>query len=199
MRKIEREPNGCGIFRPGQDLVAAGYIGKAGMKAALKYKRNELDSRFFAAFLRQIEEKAEEQWNITPELLAGCGATEWEYVTEGGIFAALWNISGAYEQGICVELLKIPVQQELIEICELFDLNPYRLFGGGGCVVAAAGNGGDLVRELGKHGIPAVWIGKVEDGIGRKIVTGAGTGFLERPRPDEICKLTGGLPSDQAE
>lgn len=28
MRKIEREPNGAGIFRPGQDLVVAGTIGK---------------------------------------------------------------------------------------------------------------------------------------------------------------------------
>ena len=28
MRKIEREPNGAGIFRPGQDLVVAGTVGK---------------------------------------------------------------------------------------------------------------------------------------------------------------------------
>ena len=35
MRKIEREPNGAGIFRPGQDLVVAGTIGKNGVKAAL--------------------------------------------------------------------------------------------------------------------------------------------------------------------
>lgn len=46
---------------------------------------------------------------------------------EGGILAALWNISGAYEQGISFSLLKIPVSQEIIEVCELFDLNPYRL------------------------------------------------------------------------
>ena len=26
MRKIEREPNGAGIFKPGQDLVVAGPI-----------------------------------------------------------------------------------------------------------------------------------------------------------------------------
>ena len=35
MRKIEREPNGAGIFRPGQDLVVAGTVGKNGVKAAL--------------------------------------------------------------------------------------------------------------------------------------------------------------------
>ena len=29
MRKIDRIPNGSGIFRPGQDLAVAGSIGKA--------------------------------------------------------------------------------------------------------------------------------------------------------------------------
>ena len=47
MRKIEREPNGAGIFKPGQDLVVAGTVGKNGVKAALsaKEKRYQPDSR----------------------------------------------------------------------------------------------------------------------------------------------------------
>ena len=47
MRKIEREPNGAGIFRPGQDLVVAGTVGKNGVKAALSAKEKEIsaDSR----------------------------------------------------------------------------------------------------------------------------------------------------------
>lgn len=188
MRKIEREPNGRGIFRPGQDLVVAGAIGKAGAKAVLANKTEILASRFHPAFLSRLEAAAEEKINMTPEFLAQSGATEWEDIEEGGILAALWNISGAYEQGISFSLLKIPVVQEIIEVCELFDLNPYRLRSGE-CVLIAADHGQHMVENFAERGVRAAVIGKVERGIARKMTGVGGTGFLERPQPDEILKL----------
>jgi len=188
MRKIERTPNGSGIFRPGQDLVVAGAIAKAGAKAALEKKRPVFESRFRSAFLDRLESAVNEKLNLTPELLSQLGATEWEYVNEGGVLAALWNISGAYEQGISFSLLKMPVKQEIIEACELFDLNPYRLRSGE-CVLLAADHGPDLVEKLAKEGVHASVIGKVEHGIARRMTGISGTGYLERPQPDEILKL----------
>ena len=189
MRKIEREPNGTGRFAPGQDLVIAGVIAKEGAKAALKQKREVLESRFCGAFLRKLEESLEEKLNLNPEVLLSLGATEWEEVKEGGILAALWNLSGAYEQGISFSLLKIPVRQEIIEVCELFDLNAYRLRSGE-CMLIAADHGGNLVYGLEAMGIRAAVIGRVEPGISRKMTGAGGTGVLERPQPDEILKIT---------
>lgn len=190
MRKIERQPNGRGIFKPGQDLVVAGAIGKAGVRTAIVERKEELLGRFTEDFIREALALTEPKMNLTPELLDSFGATEWEYVEEGGILAALWNISGAYEQGIQVELLKLPVRQELIEICEFFDLNPYRLKSGE-CFIVVSDHGWDLLKKFKDHGIEAEVAGKVEKGIARKIVTAGGTGFLERPQPDEIYKITG--------
>lgn len=189
MRKIEREPNGTGRFAPGQDLVIAGAIAKEGAQAALKQKREVLESRFCGAFLRKLEESMEEKLNLNPEILMSLGATEWEEVKEGGILAALWNLSGAYEQGISFSLLKIPVRQEIIEVCELLDLNPYRLRSGE-CMLIAADHGGNLVYGLEAMGIRAAVIGRVEPGISRKMTGAGGIGFLERPQPDEILKIT---------
>lgn len=189
MRKIEREPNGTGRFAPGQDLVIAGAIAKEGAQAALKQKRELLESRFCGAFLRKLEESMEEKLNLNPEILMSLGATEWEEVKEGGILAALWNLSGAYEQGISFSLLKIPVRQEIIEVCELLDLNPYRLRSGE-CMLIAADHGGNLVYGLEAMGIRAAVIGRVEPGISRKMTGAGGIGFLERPQPDEIQKIT---------
>ena len=189
MRKIEREPNGTGRFVPGQDLVIAGAIAKEGAKAALVWKKEALESRFCAAFLRKLEESLEEKLNLNSEILMSLGASEWEDVEEGGILAALWNLSGAYEQGISFSLLKIPVRQEIIEVCELLDLNPYRLRSGE-CLLIAADHGGDLVTGLAARGSRAAVIGKVEPGITRKMTGAGGTGFLERPQPDEILKIT---------
>ena len=95
------------------------------------------------------------------------GVTEWEYVEEGGILAALWNLSGAYEQGISFSLLKIPVSQEIIEVCELFDLNPYRLRSGQ-CVLMVSDHGWDLAERLWEMGAEAAVIGKVERGSPEK-------------------------------
>ena len=46
-----------------------------------------------------------------------------------------------------------------------------------------------MVRALEVHGIRAAVIGKVEKGIARKMTGVGGTGYLERPQPDEIYKL----------
>lgn len=116
------------------------------------------------------------------------GAAEWEYIEEGGVLAALWRLSGAYEQGISFSLLKIPVNQEIIEACELFDLNPYRLWCGE-CVLIVADHGQDMVLSLKEKGIRAAVIGKVEKGIARKMTGIGGTGYLERPQPDEVYKI----------
>lgn len=188
MRKIEREPNGLGKFVPGQDLVVAGAIAKKGTRAAADKKIEVLETRFSGLFMRNLDAALDEKLNLTPERMASAGATEWEYIEKGGILAALWNLSGAYGQGITFSLLEFPVRQEIIEVCELLDLNPYRLWSGE-CVLMAADHGEDLVANLAADGIRAKVIGKVEKGIARKMTGVGGTGYLERPQPDEIYKL----------
>ena len=76
MRKIEREPNGAGIFRPGQDLVVAGTIGKNGVKAALSAKEKEISARFPEWFVKRIREQADKKLELTPELFDACGETD---------------------------------------------------------------------------------------------------------------------------
>ncbi len=46
---------------------------------------------------------------------------------EGGVLAGLWKMAEASEIGLFADLRKIPVRQETIEICERFNLNPYKL------------------------------------------------------------------------
>ena len=189
MRKIDREPNGCGRFVPGQDLVVAGAIAKKGARAAVDKNRAMLESRFSGLFMWKLDEALNETLSLTPERMESAGATEWEYIEEGGILTALWNLSGAYGKGITFSILKFPVRQEIIEVCELLDLNPYRLWSGE-CILMAADHGEDLVAKLAEDGIFAKVIGKVEKGIARKMTGVGGTGYLERPQPDEIYKIT---------
>lgn len=186
MRRIERD--NTGLLRPGQDLVVAGFAGLAGTLWIVKEKKEELLHRFSEAYLDRILdydnaeiEKALSEWKKY-------GAAECEPAGQGGILKALWDLSGAYMTGICFRLRSIPIKQETVEICERYELNPYRLFSSG-CFVLTAENGGDLVRELKKDQIPASVIGKVTEGIGRIVEHEEGRGFLDRPTEDELHKI----------
>ncbi|MBS6644685.1 MAG: AIR synthase [Clostridiaceae bacterium] len=176
-----------GSMNPGQDLVVTGYIGEAGTARIISEKRQELLGRFSPGFLDQSQENRNmtggnlEQWEQF-------GATECETVGEGGIMAALWNLSGAYEVGIEFWLRQIPVRQKTIEICEFYDLNPYRLLSDG-CVILVCDNGYHTMTRLKDAGIPAQVIGTVNRGLKREIYNGEGRGFLDRPQRDELYKV----------
>lgn len=105
------------------------------------------------------------------------------------MLAALWNLSGIFNAGIDVDLRLFPIRQITVEICEFYELNPYRLLCGN-CAVMAADRGGQLVRRLGAQGIPAAVIGCVTEGIARQVRHGEeAAGYLERPKPDELLKI----------
>lgn len=56
-------------------------------------------------------------------------------VTEGGIFGALWEMAEASGVGLDIDLKKIPIRQETIEICEVYDINPYLLISSGAMLI----------------------------------------------------------------
>lgn len=199
MRKIIRENHGT--MKPGQDLVIAGYIGQEGARIIACAREEELRQWFSKDYIEQIKTNRDvealtgnlEQWREF-------GATECEPIGEGGVYTALWNLSGAYKVGIEFQLLQIPIKQETVEVCERYDVNPYRLYSEN-CVLLVADNGGHLVRALEEKGIPAVVIGRVNPGIKREILHGRpgtvspdeteeeGRGYLDRPARDELYKV----------
>ena len=205
MRRIERESRGT--LRPGQALVTAGYAGLAGSRRIAAERAEELAQWFSSAYIERLQRDGREAEIPAPSAArsgragmrgnspaahlpdwTALGAAEWEEAGEGGIYTALWNLSGAYGTGFTVDLRKIPVKQGTIEICERYELNPYRLLSRG-CVVLAADNGEGLVRRLAAEGIAAAVIGYVREGIAREVTYGEVRGFMERPREDEICRL----------
>lgn len=183
MRLIEREPRG--YLTAGQDLVMAGYAGWEGSGRIAREREPELLARFSREYVRKMQQTSFAAIDSSSVPWQEYGATEWEEVGEGGIFTALWNLSGAYKTGFEVDLHRILVRQETIEVCETYDLNPYRLYSKE-CVLAAADNGLHLVQRLKAAGIEAAVIGVIKPGIKREIFYGDVRRFLERPREDEI-------------
>lgn len=115
------------------------------------------------------------------------GAVFMHDVTEGGIFGALWEVAKAANLGIEVDLKKIPVRQETIEICNYIDVNPYMLISSGSMVIATE-RGCELVDKLKKEGIHSAVIGRFTDGHDKVIVNEDEKRYLEQPAVDELYR-----------
>lgn len=187
----------CGFkakaMKPGMDVVMSKWIGLQGTAQIAGAKREELGKRLPA---RMVAEAAgyNQYMSILPEARAAMesGVCAMHDISGGGIFRALWELAESAETGIRIDLKKIPVKQETIEICEVFGLNPYELLSGGALLMVAE-DGEALIEKLAETGIPAAVIGRLTNDNDRVIVTHSDDGdeirFLERPKTDEIDKI----------
>lgn len=194
MRTAGQGPGGFekrdGVMRPGQDLIMAGCAGFCGTVWIARDHKSQLERRFCAAFLKQLSEGGASLPTDWAGICPQAGITAYEEAGEGGVLAALWNLSGSFNAGIEFDLRRIPIRQITVEVCELYGLNPYRLCSNG-CIVAAADNGGRAVQMLRQSGVEAAVIGGVIFGQARKMSHGGeSAGYLERPQPDEYNKIS---------
>lgn len=177
---------GAGI---GDDVVATKWIGIEGTSIIAREKEQELLERFAVPFVEEAK-NFDRFLSVVPDAAAAVksGVTAMHDVTEGGIYGALWELAEASGVGLEIDLKKIPVRQETIELCEYYRLNPYQLISSG-CMLMTAPDGRRLVRDLEKAGIHATLIGRCVDGKAKKILNGEDTAYLERPKTDELYKI----------
>ena len=177
-----------GGARPGQDVVLSKWIGLEGTVRLAARLRDELEERYPLSMIEKAID-FRQYLSIIPEAAtaAKSNVSAMHDVSGGGIFAALWELAESAGVGLSVDLKKIPIKQETIEICEFFGLNPYEL-SSGGSLLMTADNGESLVQALEAAQIPAVVIGKITEGNDRIVINEDEKRFLERPKADEINK-----------
>lgn len=177
--------------RPGMDILVSKWIGIEGTSIIAKEKEEELKTRFPVPFIEKAK-NMDSYISVLSEaaVAVSSGVSAMHDVTEGGIFGALWEMAEASGVGLEIDLKKIPVRQETIEICEFFGINPYMLISSG-CMLMAAEDGNKLVRELKKAGIEATIIGKATEGNDRVLINEEERRFLEPPKEDELYSVIG--------
>jgi hydrogenase maturation factor len=178
-----------GGLQPGDELVMTKWAGLEGTGIIVGEKRDELSTRLPEELLDAARHLGEEI-SVVPEGEIGVehGVTAMHDVTEGGIFGALWEMGEASGVGLLVDLEKIPIRQETIEVCEFFDINPYLLISSGSMLMGTP-RGNLLVEELAKCGIPAAVIGRAVEGNDRIVRSGDEKRFLEPAGSDQLYKI----------
>ena len=144
-----------GKLKTGDDLVVAGPVGLEGTIQIIKEREEFLKQYFSTGFLYELI-------RLEPEIRGKLPEQETDSLYEmgrGGVLAALWKMAEVSQIGLKIDLRKIPIRQETIEICERSDKDPYKLFSGGsvliGCtdgqslgrVVQSTGNSGSCYRK----------------------------------------------------
>ena len=172
--------------KPGMDIVVSKWIALSGTLQLLERKKEALREHFSQPFLNQAK-KLEVCLPILSEaaVAVSSGVSAMHDVSEGGIFGALWDMAEASGVGLEIDLKKIPIRHETVEICEYLGVNPYKLVSGG-CLLMATEDGLGLVRELENQGIPCALIGKATHGNDRVLINEDERRFLETPQKDEI-------------
>ena len=175
--------------KPGDDVVISKWIGLEGTSIIARAKEEELLTKFPPKLL--YDSKNYDRFlSVVPEAATAVksGVTAMHDVSRGGVFGALWELAESSGVGLLIDLRKIPVKQETVEICNFFDINPYELLSGGSMLMTTE-DGNRLVMDLAEKGIEAAIIGKCTDNNDRVLINGEMRRFLEPSKTDELYKV----------
>ena len=170
-----------------------------GMLRIVDEEEQGLKDRFAPAFINQIKSYRQQIFALREIAVAkAMGSSAVRQVTEGGILAALWNLAKEAGTGLELDMKKLAILQETVEVCEHYRFNPYQLTSTG-CLLIAADDGEALADELKRNSIQASVIGRMTDNNDKILHNGEDVRYIDRPAPDEILKIynNGGIRNGQ--
>ena len=172
------------------DIVMTKWIGLSGASLLATEKEEECKKKLPEYYVKEAA-SYDRFMSIATEAAVAVkseGTIAMHDVAGGGIYTALWEMGEKLGLGCRVLLKDIPVLQEVVEICEVFDINPYRLRGDGALLIATS-QADKLTEALHNEDIPACVIGKMTACIDRVIIREDETRFLEPANGDDIIKV----------
>jgi hydrogenase expression/formation protein HypE len=176
----------------GKAVVLSKWIGMDGMLQIAAERRGELEKHFAPAFMRDVFSYRQKLFSEREiEIASDMGVPVVRQILRGGIFAALWELAGELGCGLDLDLKKMSVLQETVEICEYFKINPYQLTSAGS-LLFVTDDAEQLARRLREAGTESSVLGYVTGGRDKIIRNGEDIRHIDRPAPDEIFKIYAG-------
>jgi hydrogenase maturation factor len=179
----------------GMDIVMTKWAGLYGGAILANLKKEELTTRYPKSYI-EVAAGYLDNTSLMPELSVLKRISKQEDisiyaahdVSNGGVFGALWQILSASNKGGQVEVSSIPIKQEIIEVSEFFEINPYMLNGQGSLLIITD-NGDALVEAFNEENINAAVIGRTCEGNNRVVKVGEEERFLVAPKGDMLGEV----------
>ncbi len=182
------------------DIVMTKWVGLYGGAVLARIKKDELTTRYPKSYI-EVAKTYMECTSLMPEFSVIEKMVEKDSnlilaahdVSNGGLFGALWQLLSACNVGAELNISSIPVKQEIIEVSEYFDINPY-MMNGQGSLLLVSRNGEEVVSMMHEAGIEASVIGQTTSSKDRKILVGDEERFLVPPKGDALNAVFYGQP-----
>ena len=165
----------------GRLIIMCGYAGFSGAYVLCKEKKAELLSRFSESYLKNRE--IQKLFPLITEAENFFRNKGYGYIPalEGGVFGALFTLSKENRLGFTVDMKKIPILQQTVEICNFLGGNPYKLYSAGafiGCIRPE--DEPEFTAFFKEHQIPSAVIGVTQKGVKKILLRGDEIRYLER-------------------
>ena len=171
------------------DILLSRPVALSGTAILAKEKEEELKKRYPFRYIGEAK-TFDRDLALLPEAATAMKSSPCRMfsVTEGGIFGCLWEAARIAGVGLEIELKKIPIRQETIEICDFLGINPYELMSDGTMLIMTP-DGEGYRDALSKEGIEAVLIGTTKANNDKIIVNDDEVRYIDKPAADSIYIL----------
>lgn len=153
-----------------RDIILVGGTGTKGALKLIKENYDRLRETLSDRFLKEAEIKLEESFERAgiafedTSFEVGCVRK----LDRFGIYGGLYELGEERNVGVTVDIKDIPISQEIIEICEVLQVNPYTM-DSEPAFLAAVKDGHRVVYELRQKGYEASFIG-IETDLKKRVV-----------------------------
>lgn len=163
-----------------KEIIITGSVALSGVRKIIEKKKIEISDKYPERVMRKIITCPEVCTDISDYRLSDKSIYS-KQLGEGGLFAGLWDMSKELNTGFHVDMSRVPVLQETIEICEMFNINPYCLESKRAWL--------SVIESSDDYPDGVTVIGRLEDSNDKKLLLGDRVRFLDRPAPDELLKV----------
>ncbi len=176
-------------IHPGDSIVATKWVSIEASLRLLDTKKYAIASYFNNSFLSYFDEY-EKYLSVKEEseIAIKNSAIAMKDVSEFGLFGALWELGSLAGLGLSIDSKAIPVRQEIIEVFNLFDINPYEAKSSGMLIIVTS-DPDNMVEALHRADIDAAIIGQFTDSNDRVVINGEEIRHLEKIKQDAIYKI----------
>lgn len=175
----------------GDDIIITKYAGIEGTAIIAHDKESELLDKVEKDILEKAKFLVNDISVLKEGMIAGqYGVNSMHDITEGGVLGAVWEVTEASGKGAIVYSERIPVLEETIKLCQIYNIDPLRLISSG-CMIITCRNGSELVKELERNGVKATIIGQITASNEKRLVLKDSYIDISEPLSDELYKVVG--------
>lgn len=176
----------AGDAKPGDKLILTKSAGIEGT-AILAADREKQLKKILTSEMLESAKKFYERISVVEDALVAFKTGKVNAMhdpTEGGIYGGIHEIADASNLGVKVFEEEIRIEQETVEICNFFQIDPLQLISSGALLISAKPEYAEIiVEELRRKRIPASIIGELTKNAEKRTIVRRNGQIQALPRP----------------